>query len=361
MIADAGHIIYRSTALDTVSVLQSLVPHIKDADGLILPFAKHGAGMVSLQAFLLVLAFAEHRHKAGQNFILIAEEPELHLHPALHRRLAHRIRGISSQSIITTHSPVIAGSYLPNEAIYLQKEDTVLTARPVRQDTSPIADNCIKKLFLQGREQFYEALMGGVVLLPEGTFDHEWFTVLRRVAESSDQAATTLPLSPLTIVPTFDAIVKTFEEVAKFRSDIVCVVDGDTSGTDYIKGLLAVSKPPRRIVQWGSDAGIECVVAWILEPALNSPSMTLAEALPGKDRTLKGLQRVLCDHKKDRAFHEAVAWEILDNPVCISRLCELLRDLSTIGSGANPKDSVWSSATPKVGTTVYTAQHIAKA
>jgi len=360
LLSDAGHIVYRPTALDTISVLQSLVPHISNNSGLLLPFSKQGAGMVSLQAFLLVLAFAEFRHKSGQNFILIAEEPELHLHPALHRRLAHRIRGISSQSIITTHSPVIAGNYLPNEAIYLRREGNALSATPVRKDVSAITENCIKKLFVQGRERFYEALMGGVVLIPEGDFDHEWLTLLRRVAESSDQAATTLPLAPLTVVPTFDAILKTFEEVSRFRSDAICIVDGDSAGNDYVTNLLALGRPPTRIVQWGTGAGIECAVAWVLEPALASPCAALASALPSKERTLKSLQKVLCDQKKDRAFHEAVAWEILENPQCVARVCELIRDLSIIGSGGNPDSAAWSSTAPGASTTLFSSIYIKK-
>jgi putative ATP-dependent endonuclease of OLD family len=360
LLAEAGHIVYRPTALDTISVLQSLVPHISGGGGLLLPFSKQGAGMVSLQAFLLVLAFAEFRHKAGQNFILIAEEPELHLHPALHRRLAHRIRGISSQSIITTHSPVIAGSYLPNESIYLRREGSTLSAKVVRDDLSSIPENCIKKLFVQGRERFYEALMGGVVLVPEGDFDHEWLTLLRRVAESSDQAASTLPLAPLTVVPTFDAIIKTFEEVSRFRPDAICVVDGDTADNDYVTNLLALAKPPQRIVQWGSDAGIEYAVAWVLEPSLNSPSLTIAATLPVKDRNLRGLQKLMCDHKKDRPFHEAVAWEILDNPQCVTRVCELIRDLSIIGSGVGPNGDAWSITKYAAGTTVFSAKLIKK-
>jgi len=86
LIGQASKMVYRPTALDAISVLQSLVAHIAESQDIIIPVARHGAGMVSLQAFLLLLAFAEHRRKAGQNFILAAEEPELHLQGCTHRR-----------------------------------------------------------------------------------------------------------------------------------------------------------------------------------------------------------------------------------------------------------------------------------
>ena len=73
------------------------------------------------EAFLVVLAFAEHRNAEGKNFIFAAEEPELHLHPALHRRLANRIRSLSTQSIITTHSPLIAASYQAASSLFVRK------------------------------------------------------------------------------------------------------------------------------------------------------------------------------------------------------------------------------------------------
>ncbi len=75
LINASSRLVYRPTSLDTLSVLQSLVAHIADSGDALLPVARHGAGMVSLQAFLLLLAFAEQRRKSNSNFILAAEEP----------------------------------------------------------------------------------------------------------------------------------------------------------------------------------------------------------------------------------------------------------------------------------------------
>jgi len=113
MITESSKLVYRPTFLDTFSVLQSLTAHIVKDEDTMVPVARHGAGMVSLQAFLLLLSFADHRKESGKTFILAAEEPELHLHPSLHHRLVHRIRSSSEQSLVTTQSPLVAASYQP--------------------------------------------------------------------------------------------------------------------------------------------------------------------------------------------------------------------------------------------------------
>lgn len=81
---------YRPTGLDAISVLRSLVAFLARAgqDDFLLPVARQGSGVISLQTLLLLLAFGRKRIERAKNFILIAEEPELHLHPALHRKLA---------------------------------------------------------------------------------------------------------------------------------------------------------------------------------------------------------------------------------------------------------------------------------
>jgi putative ATP-dependent endonuclease of OLD family len=101
MLKGSWRIEYHPTSLDSRAAMQSLIPHVMH-DEFLLPFNRHGSGMNSLQVFLILLAFAELRSKRGKNFILIAEEPELHLHPALHTRLANRIRALSTQSLVTT-------------------------------------------------------------------------------------------------------------------------------------------------------------------------------------------------------------------------------------------------------------------
>ena len=184
LIGQASKMVYRPTALDAYAVLQSLVAHVAQSDDVLIPVARHGAGMVSLQAFLLLLAFAEHRRKTGQNFILAAEEPELHLHPSLHQRLVHRIRSVSVQSIVTTQSPNVAAGYQPREVVFVSNVDGKLSAERLRTEAvKEIATNSVRKLYLTNRSAFYEALMGCVILVPEGRYDYEWLTLWQRLAQ----------------------------------------------------------------------------------------------------------------------------------------------------------------------------------
>jgi len=261
MLDGGGRLVYRPTSLDTFAVLQSLVPHILRSDNSLLPFARHGAGMISLQAFLIVLAFAEQRNAQGKNFIFAAEEPELHLHPALHRRLANRIRGLSTQSIITTHSPVVAASYQAANSLFVRNTDGTLAAVPLENqgEYNPLG-MLSGNLYRKFREPFYEALMGAIVLVPEGESDFEWLRLWQRVAESSDEVAAQCSLTPITVIPTSDAaITDTIAEIGRFRSDAIALVDGDADGDGYITSLEQVRIARQRLfsTEWAPQLKFE--------------------------------------------------------------------------------------------------------
>jgi putative ATP-dependent endonuclease of OLD family len=365
MLQDRGSLVYRVTSLDTVGVLQSLLPHIKDSAGRLLPLSRQGAGMISLQSFLIVLAFAEKRRAAGKNFILVAEEPELHLHPSLHKRLANRIRAVSTQSIITTHSPLIGASYTPTQAVFLSNKEGTLTAQRLRDEpVKSIKSHAIRKLYVQKREAFYEAILGPGTLVPEGEFDYHWLRLLQQLAEGSeDGAGAALTVSPVSIVPTQDSVAEIFLEVARLRPDAVPIVDGDPGGDAYLATLAKSKTPPKRTIQWGAGAAIECVAAWILEPALATPGPQLKELLPEPAvRNLKGLQHILCDsvNKKTRELHEGLVWEALDTPACGVRATELFNDIAAIMRFEQAKTPGWKNVSHPSGLDVWTAGHIQK-
>lgn len=363
MLEGGGQLIYRPTSLDALAVLQSLIPHVLRSDNSLLPFARHGAGMISLQAFLIVLAFAEQRKQAGKNFIFAAEEPELHLHPALHRRLANRIRSLSTQSIITTHSPIVAASYQASSSLFVRNIQGTLTAISVKGSgtTSP-SRNAVRNLHRKFREQFYEALMGAVVFVPEGESDFEWLRLWQRVAESSEDVATACSLTPLSVIPTSDgAVTETFIDISRFRADVIPLVDGDKSGDGYIESLEQATFLPARVIRYGNGAAVECLAAWILQPAIAAPGAALSALLGSSRRDLRGLQDALVARKDDRQLRENLCWEALDNPSCAIRAGHFLEDLASIASGSPPKDPQWVSVSRASGLTVFTASHIARA
>jgi len=365
MLQNGGSLVYRVTSLDTFGVLQSLLPHIKDTAGQLLPLSRQGAGMVSLQSFLIVLAFAEKRRAAGKNFILVAEEPELHLHPSLHKRLANRIRAVSTQSIITTHSPLIGASYSPTQAVFLSNKEGVLTAQRLRDEqVKGIKSHAIRKLYVQKREAFYESILGPSTLVPEGEFDYHWLRLFQQLAECSEDATGGhLNVAPVSIVPTQDSVAEIFPEVARLRPDAVPIVDGDAAGDAYLVTLATFKVPPAITIRWGAGAAIECVAAWILEPALAVPGPQLKALLSDPAaRTRKTLQHVLCEsqNKKTRELHEALVWEALDTPACGARATELFNDIAAIIRSETKMNSGWKRLDHSSGLHVWTAEHIQK-
>lgn len=364
LIGPSGRLVYRPTSLDALAVLQCLVAHIEGEDSVLVPVSRQGAGTVSLQAFLLLLAFAANRRHAGRNFILAAEEPELHLHPSLHQRLVQRIRGASTQSFTTTQSPNVAAAYQPHEVLFVQNCQGEMTATPLRTvPVRAIGINSVKKLYLVHRTSLYEALMGAVILVPEGSYDHEWLSLWQRVAQAFPEAAESFDLLPTTIVPTSDgAVVETYAEIARFRPDAIPILDGDKPGADYLDLLAKKSAAPSKVVRLGQNASAECLAAWMLEPALNNPGPALARLLPTGQRTLKDLQTALSQsqNKKDRELHETLAWEALDNTRCCERACEFFNDLSAIATGGPRRNPSWNVSTTPGGMQCFRAEHVSR-
>src|SRR5690606_32137624 len=126
------------TYADIESTRNSITPFLLGRGNTNIPLGSHGSGLVSLQTLLLLLEFGRFRKLSNQNFILAAEEPELHMHPGMHRRLIGRIRGLSTQTIISTHSPEIAAYYKPSEINIVQtKEDRTTSISPLVEKHTP--------------------------------------------------------------------------------------------------------------------------------------------------------------------------------------------------------------------------------
>src|ERR1700734_1607274 len=93
----------RLTSTDSDSVMEAVIPHYKiQGQSLSLPARRHGSGLVSLQWLLLLLQFGRQRAASNQGFWMALEEPELHVPPALQRRLVYRIQALSTQTIVST-------------------------------------------------------------------------------------------------------------------------------------------------------------------------------------------------------------------------------------------------------------------
>jgi putative ATP-dependent endonuclease of OLD family len=366
LLPGSSRVIYRSTQLSVRSVLESLVPHVENQDGTVLPFSRQGEGFVSMQLLLLMLQFAVTRKKLCENTIFVAEEPELHLQPSLQRRLINRLRAYSNQTIVTTHSQHVASMFKPSEVVHLTNnagtlKPEIVYAANIRASELP---NQARQLYLRERTNFYEALLGQYLLVPEGQWDWQWLRLWIRVAEATaaeeqrpESVQPDWSLSALEIVRTNDSAVTAFvKELRRFRNDVFAIVDGDAEGRNKLQAISQMdeSSRPKAVLQYGPGGEIEDVAAWAMEPALGSPGPILAGVLaqvqkPWTTQVL-GQQLKLCErggqrHKEDWELHENLAWEAYGYAECRARIVAFLSDIARICVGVDPKLSGWLPST----------------
>jgi putative ATP-dependent endonuclease of OLD family len=239
---------------------------------------------------------------AGKGFCLALEEPELHLPPNIQRRVLRRLKALSSQVIVSTHSPLIAGFSDPTEILVVSNNGGVLTARALLERPLDAATpNATRTLFQLKRVETVAALMSEIVLVPEGTFDFEWMSLLSRVVElqSGVGAAGAVFSATVGTVPTQNgAIEETVKRMRRCHACVVALVDGDSAGRAYSRNLVASGV--RRILRWPDEWTVEDVIGWVIEPAHRAVLAALATDLIELPPTLAVLvERLKSDNSKD--------------------------------------------------------------
>lgn len=294
----------RLTATDSEGVLDVVTPHYTLSGAPPLPARRQGTGLASLQTLLLLFQFARLRQDEGKSFILVLEEPELHVPPALQRRIVHRLRQRCGQSIVSTHSPSVATFYDPSELALLENSRGELSAAPLA--STPLtrtAPNSLRKLFGLRRGEVVSALMHETVLVPEGETDHELLGMLLRAAETSDTATADIAAAfgtAVGVVPTHDAsVVLTFKTLAACHPRVAAVVDGDAAGKGYARELAALPRPPAAVIRWPDGWAVEDIVAWLAEKDWEKVKAALAELPDGPPADATGLRNILLSKPKD--------------------------------------------------------------
>jgi putative ATP-dependent endonuclease of the OLD family len=330
---------FRPTGGDIEGVLQALTPHLRGKANTVLPLSKHGSGVISLQTLLLLFEFGRARHGEGENFILAAEEPELHLHPGHHRRLVARIRGISNQSITTTHSPEIAAYYNPNEVLILRNSDGNLKAIPLIPTGQAIPDrNALMRLYTLNRAAVCEALMHQVVLLPEGVTEFHWLGALMRLcvtAEGWKAAETGTDGShAIGLIPTPDSHVLTiFERMHPLFDNLVPMVDGDGAGDEYVRQLLRLASPPKIIVQLGAAMTLESVITHIMRPQTEESWNAVASIITTLEtKTTVALTKALTENKSNWKLHEQIITFIAESRPARESAAAYIRGLTEVAT-----------------------------
>ncbi len=340
LIPENAQIAYRPTGLDVQSLLASLIPHV-DTEGQLLPLARQGTGILALQNLLLLVAFAERRRAAGRGFVCLLEEPELHLEPGLQRGITQLVRGYSTQTVATTHSPTVATAYPAKDVKVLAKKDGAITAEPLLG--SGVGDrtkNLIEDYFYTNREAFTAALLGSVILVPEGYFDYEWLQRIQDLAGRFDAERTRGKedwefLYGLGILRTKDARVRqSLEELLRLNCTAVPVLDGDQEGREYARRCSELSTV-QTILRWSDEAEMEDIVAWVLEPALLASPSEAGEVLNlTGDIDRESIAGCLKSRSSDRSAHEAV-WPLASSDASSrERAWKLFSDLGTLATGS---------------------------
>ncbi len=316
----------RLTATDSASVLEAVLPHYQTEDRTPIPSKRQGSGLVSLQSLLLLLHFGQKRIADGESFLMALEEPELHLPPAVQRRVLSRLQALSTQTIVTTHSPLVAGFCDAGSLLVVRNEEGSLDARPMlAEPLQQDAINAVRRLFQINRVETAAAMMSEFVLVPEGRYDFDWLMLLLRIVEMApDSEQPCLFGVRAGVVPTDDAKVQeTCETLAKAHPQVIALVDGDPAGIRYADALDEPGAGAKKVLRWPNNWTIEDVVGWIIEADEDSVIERLnadLDTAPGDLTTL--LTRL---KSNDRAHNglkgDGVAYEIVANALSESGAC----------------------------------------
>lgn len=337
----------RLTPTDSEGVLDAVTAHYRYGEnGTSLPARRHGSGLISLQWLLLLLQFGRQRADAGEGFWMALEEPELHVPPPLQRRLVRRIQALSTQTLVSTHSPTVAAMAEPSSLMLIRNADGVLEALSLARTTPDVnTPNQVRRLFEISRAETVGALMHEVVLVPEGRWDWEWLRLLVRavdVCQTWRDETDCYFDARVGIVPTNDAaVVLTYQALESIHPSVSCLVDGDPDGMRYVGGLRALARPPRVILRWPNEWSLEDIVGWIL---LGRSEEALAQVIqveqfhgcadvPTVVERLKSSQRERQGCKGDLMAYEALVECLSRDRGCMDRSRRLLNGLADALTG----------------------------
>lgn len=329
----------RLTSTDSAGVLQAVVPHFRQGTGPTLPAARQGSGLASLQSLLLLMQFGAARREKSQSFILGVEEPELHVPPSQQKRLVNRLNAVCSQTVMTTHSPLVAAMFPPEDVVFLRNINGTLTGAPLSLG-SAAPSNHEQHLFYGWRHRLVAALMHEYVIVPEGISDVAWLEAIQAAIElrqdwKGEASEPTRFGTFIGVAPTADAkVADTYEVTRRVHSDVLCLVDGDPAGLGYVATLLQLASPPKVVFVWPAGWTMESVVSWIAEAKPIEALSTLGTALGATFADSAALKVYLEAHKTYMPVHENAAEVLAGIAACRARATELLNDIADVARGA---------------------------
>jgi putative ATP-dependent endonuclease of OLD family len=128
--------------------------------GHLLPFDRLGSGTTNLLVLALLTLIAERK----RNVIFAMEEPEVALGPTVQRRIISKLKAVSTQALVTSHSPYVAEQMLPDNILVLRRDNGELKSR-FAVATPELKEKILRQEF---RKRFAEGLLGNAVVIVEG-------------------------------------------------------------------------------------------------------------------------------------------------------------------------------------------------
>jgi putative ATP-dependent endonuclease of the OLD family len=334
----------RLTATDSAGVLEAVTPHFQTDERTPIPARCEGSGLVSLQSLFLLLHFGQKRIEDDESFFMALEEPELHLPPAAQRRVLARLLALSTQTIVSTHSPLIAAYCDTTSLLVVRNDRGALDAKPMlAQPLGQEAINALRRLFQINRTETAAAMMSEFVLVPEGRLDFDWLALMLRIVELDQEGEEPCHFGVrVGVVPTSNARVKEIcEMLGKAHPQTVALVDGDAEGTRYADALDEPGAGAKAVLCWPGGWTIEDVVGWIVEADEQQVMARLNEDLavaPGDRETLVRLLKTAAreEHgiKGDGVAYEIIANAVSERPLCRARTRALLHAMAEACAGA---------------------------
>jgi putative ATP-dependent endonuclease of OLD family len=337
LLATAPKLQLRVTATDSDSLLDSVVPHFAQGMGPTLPSQRQGTGLVSLQSLLLLMQFGRARAETGQSFVLAVEEPELHIQPSQQKRLVNRLNALCDQTVVTTHSPIVAAMFPAQDTLFIDTQEGTLTAKPLMHPVPAQPTNHQQHLLYAWRQRLVAALMHECALIPEGVSDVAWLESLQTALELHQgwQGHDLPVLSTFVgVVPTIDAkIADTLALVGAVHRRPCLLLDGDAAGWGYFDAVCTATPSPRCVVLWPENWAMEHVVAWIAGANEAAMLTRLGGVLGHTLANGNDLTAHLLSRKSYAPTHEGVSVALMADPACRERakgllnaLCSVLRD-----------------------------------
>ena len=126
-----------------------------------LPYDRLGSGTSNVLVFALLGAIGD----VKDNVIFAMEEPEIALPPHTQRVVIKRLKGISQQAIVTSHSPYVAEQFLPDGLVAIRRSTDGTVSCDTPQVDQHVKQKTLRRAF---RTRFAEGLLARTVVLVEG-------------------------------------------------------------------------------------------------------------------------------------------------------------------------------------------------